>query len=295
MLTGKPDHHISQRALELPRALGAFFIPLFLYLIFMPRPYLLLLSLSFLPLSSCSQFGQISANSNDPVTFASPQLPPAESSPNIFKKYSATEDAVMAKGWARNFDMSGVSFDDRKTATLVTKRHVVMANHYKRSVGSLIIFHDRYGKKITRTLIKTRRVPSSDVAVGLLSEDLPSGYKTYALPTPLEDYTHLKGTTAAVTDQNRRIFFHKVGGVYRNRISFQHHKPNLHGWAKNLIKGDSGNPSFIISGGELVLIETHTFGGSGSGPFYGALSIQSDLQRIISEWSPGYRIRTKDL
>jgi len=257
----------------------------------MPQSYLLFLSLALLPLVSCSQFSQ----SNGPVVLSSPQLPPPEASPNIFKKYSATEDAIMATGWARNFDMSGVSFDDRKTATLVTKRHIVMARHYQRPTGSPIIFHDRYGKRITRILMKIRNLPKVDVAIGLLSADVPSNYKAYALPTPLEDYSHLQERTAAVTDQNRRIFFHQIGGVYGSRISFRHPGTNQHGWAKNLIKGDSGNPSFIISNGDLVLIETHTTGGGGSGPFYGSPEIQNDLQRIISELSPGYRIRTKNL
>jgi len=167
-----------------------------------------------------------------------------------------------------------------------------MANHYKRPIGSTLIFHDRNGKKLTRILHKVKHI-HGDAAVGLLSEDVPAGYKAYALPTPKEDYRDLVGRTAAITDQNRRIFFHKISNLSSNRISFTYQKPSLHGWGKRLVKGDSGNPSFIISGRELVLLETHTFGGGGTGPFYGNPELQAKLQTIISEWSPGYQFSSR--
>ena len=38
--------------------------------------------------------------------------------------------------------------------------------------------------------------------------------------------------------------------------------------AGKLIVGDSGNPSFLLVNGEPVLLETHTTGGFGAGPFF---------------------------
>ncbi|MDC0305750.1 hypothetical protein OAL16_01015 [Akkermansiaceae bacterium] len=78
-------------------------------------------------------------------------------------------------------------------------------------------------------------------------------------------------------------------------IAFRHPKVAKHGWGKNLVKGDSGNPSFFISKGELVLIETHTSGGAGSGPFYGSPLIQEKLSAAITTLAPGYRLRLKSL
>ncbi|MDG1671900.1 MAG: hypothetical protein P8H96_13615, partial [Akkermansiaceae bacterium] len=58
--------------------------------------------------------------------------------------------------------------------------------------------------------------------------------------------------------------------VNRFMIAFEYDVADTHGWGKKLIKGDSGNPSFLIDGQELVLVETHTSGGPGAGPFYGS-------------------------
>jgi hypothetical protein len=236
----------------------------------------------------------ISCSSNSSVTLGSPTLPPPGGFPNIFKRYSVKKDAEMMPGWSRNFDMSGVSFNERMTLTLVTPRHVVMASHYRRRPGSKVVFHNRMGKRVERTLIGVAGV-AGDVAVGLLDSDVPGDLKVYPLPAPREDFTGLVGRTAVVTDQNRRIFFHEVWRVGPTSIGFRHPKPAKHGWGKNLVKGDSGNPSFLISGGELVLIETHTTGGGGSGPFYGSSGIQEKLAAAITRLAPGYRLRFKSL
>lgn len=235
-----------------------------------------------------------SCSSNTPISLGNPTLPPPGGSPNIFKRYSAEEDAVMMGGWSQNFDMSGISFNERMTVTLVTRRHVVMASHYRRKNGSKVVFHNRMGTRIERTLISVVKV-YGDVAVGLLDSDVPQDLKAYSLPVAQDDFSSLKGMPVVVTDQNRRIFFHEVALVNPTSINFSHPKSSKHGWGKNLVKGDSGNPSFLISGGELVLIETHTFGGGGTGPFFGSLKIQEKLKAAITKLSPGYRLRFKSI
>ena len=54
-------------------------------------------------------------------------------------------------------------------------------------------------------------------------------------------------------------------------------------YGRNLIVGDSGNPSFLIVNGQLVLLETHTTGGPGAGPFYGDPNIQAAIRAAIAE------------
>ena len=200
----------------------------------------------------------------------------------------------MMTGWSRSFDMSGVSFNEKMTLTLVTRRHVIMASHYRRKPGDKVVFHNRMGMRVERTLVGVIGVVG-DVAVGLLDSDVPPDLKVYALPAPREDFSLLKGTTAAVTGQNRRIFFHEIDRVGSTSIAFRHPKVTKHGWGKNLVKGDSGNPSFFISKGELVLIETHTSGGAGSGPFYGSPLIQKKLSAASTTLAPGYQLRLKSL
>jgi hypothetical protein len=169
-----------------------------------------------------------------------------------------------------------------------------MASHYRRKPGAKVVFHNRMGKRIERTLVDVIEVVG-DVAVGLLDLDVPPDLKVYTLPTLRKDSLLLKGTTAVVTDQNRRIFFHEIERAGSTSITFRHPKVAKHGWGKNLVKGDSGNPSFFISEDELVLIETHTSGGAGSGPFYGSPLIQEKLSAAITTLAPGYALRLKSL
>ena len=260
------------------------FLPSFLSTPFLPKSMIRALFLS-LPLFLTACHSSAPSSSFRPNT-----LPGPEESPNIFKFYSAKEDAKPARGWVSSFDFSGVSFDSRKTATLVTPRHVVMAQHFKRKAGASVIFHDGEGKRLVRTLTKVRKV-LGDVAVGELNTDVPSRFKVYRLPRPSRDESVLLNRLVAVTDQNRRVFFHRVRAISGSGISFAYDKSEKHGWGKKLISGDSGNPSFLIAGPELVLVETHSTGGPGAGPFYGSPALQQALQDTISMMTPGYRLR----
>ena len=232
-------------------------------------------------LASCSQ----------DLTLEDPVLPPPKGNPEIFRMYRRDGDSLKSPGWSNGMDLSGVSFDRRETATLVSQRHVVMAAHFQRPVGGKVIFHDRRGKFLERTLIQCRKV-YGDVAVGLLNEPVPVAYRAYPLPAVVDDPTPLIGRPVMVTDQNRRLFFHKVRTVNRFMIAFEHDVVDTHGWGKNLVRGDSGNPSFLIFGKELVLVETHTSGGPGAGPFYGGAALQESLRKMMSEMDPRYTFRT---
>ena len=245
----------------------------------------LLTALAFLALPACRMVMKQSAL--PPNT-----LPAPRESPNIFEFYSAEEDARLADGWAASFDLSGVSFDSRKAATLVTPRHVVMANHFKRKPGARVVFHDRAGQRLVRTLTAVRKV-EGDVAVGLLDQEVPSRHKIYPLPAPGTDPQRLLNQFALITDQHRRLFFHRVRAIAGSGLGFAYDKSGKHGWSKKLVSGDSGNPAFLIAGNDLILIETHSTGGPGAGPYYGNPELQKALQKTITALSPGYRLRFK--
>lgn len=221
----------------------------------------------------------------------SPALPPRKAPPQIFDTYSADRDADMADGWTRGMDMSGVSFNDTRTATLITPRHVVMAKHYSRPAGAPVVFHDRNGNRIQRKLIGFAPA-SGDVMVALLDEAVPSNYRSYPLPATSTDPSTLIGRHVIVSDQNRSLFIHLIAGIQGGMIGFKQDQSDTHGWGKNLVVGDSGNPSFVISGNELVLVETHTTGGPGSGPYYGDPTVQASVRAAVAKLDPSYRIRT---
>jgi hypothetical protein len=52
-------------------------------------------------------------------------------------------------------------------------------------------------------------------------------------------------------------------------------------YAKNLVPGASGHPSFLWQNGRLELIETHTFGGPGAGPNYASPGLQSQIAQCV--------------
>jgi hypothetical protein len=221
----------------------------------------------------------------------SPSLPPPKAPPEIFDAYYPDRDANMADGWTRGMDMSGVSFNDTRTATLITPRHIVMAKHYSRPAASPVVFHDRSGKRIERKIIGLQAA-AGDVMVGLLDEPVPSNYTSYPLPAPGSDVSKLINQPVIVSDQKRSLFVHLVAGVERGLIGFKQDDSDRYGWGKNLVVGDSGNPSFIISGNELVLVETHTTGGSGAGPYYGDATVQSSVRAAVAKLDSSYQIRT---
>lgn len=220
-----------------------------------------------------------------------PVLPGPGGDPDIFRLYSRVGDSKMAAGWPSGMDMSGVSFDERMTATLVSRRHVVMAAHFTRKVGAKVVFHDRQGKYLERRVLQVDKV-HGDVAVGLLDQPVPAGYRVYPLPAATTDPAILVGRPVVVTDQHRRVFFHKVRRAGLGGISFEYDVEDRHGWGKRLVSGDSGNPSFLIEGRELVLVETHSSGGPGAGPYYGDAMVQEKLKEAMAATDPAHTFRT---
>jgi len=221
-----------------------------------------------------------------------PYLPPPGGSPKIFDSYSTTGASFLSRGWIRGYDMSGVSFNDKRTCTLITPRHVVMAKHYKRPVNSKVIFHDRKGKRCVRYIHQIQDC-KGDVAVGLLDEPVPIGYTSYALPSVQSDHQALINRPLAVTDQNKMVFFHRVASIANGRLMMKFDPEARHGMAKKLVVGDSGNPAFFITDQKLVLAETHHIGGPGAGPYFGDPAVQQSVIKAVKDLDPNYQISTQ--
>jgi len=220
-----------------------------------------------------------------------------EGSPALFTSYRSTGPVSWNQGWPWKLDLTGVAWDKSNTATAITPRHVVMASHYIRKAGQDLVFHDRTGKRHARRLVSVihfkEREHRGDVAVGLLDRPLPESIRTYPLPSPPADEgLALVGAVALVTEQKRDLYFHRIARINGSHLGFRYGKsiPGIR--KKRLIAGDSGHPSFILSKGELVLIETHTGGGAGSGPFYGSKDVQNAIRAIVKELDSGHTFRT---
>lgn len=246
---------------------------------------------------ACTLFGGCHSSplNNQPPSgsnFKTSDLPEAWQSPNIFKQYNAKGNSTLSDTWTNRFDASGISFNDKRTCTLITPRHVVMAKHYQRPVLAPVIFHDRRGKRVARHLIAVNPA-YGDVSIGLLNESVPSNIRVYPLPRPSSGLSsRLTDQHVLVTDQHRRIFIHQIARVSESSIQFKYDLQQKNGYRKKLVNGDSGNPSFIMHRGNPVLVETQTSGGPGAGPFYGDAKVQSEIARIISETDNSYSLKT---
>lgn len=220
-----------------------------------------------------------------------------DSDSQLFTSYHPQGPCRWNQGWPWKLDLTGVSWDIDTTVTAITPRHVVMADHFKRSAGKQVTFHDRDGRMHTRILLKSTRLRDHglkcDVAVGLLDKPLPPSIRHYPLLEPRNDFSgSLVGALALITEQDRRLFFHRISWVRGNVIGFQFDRDLQDFRRKPLISGDSGNPSFILARGELVLIETHSTGGPGSGPFYGSKTLIEATRKAVAALDPSYQLRT---
>jgi hypothetical protein len=199
----------------------------------------------------------------------------------VFEYYEPKGQSKRASNWTSALDLTGVSWNDTRTCTLISRQHVVMAAHYIRPSDVPVMFHDDVGTPHERYIIAVKSLaPQHDVAIGKLNLPLPTGVKHYDLASPADARI---GNDALVTDQTKHINIHQISmRDASGRIGFAYDPALPVQVKRNLVVGDSGNPSFILSGGDLKLLETHTFGGPGSGPDYSNPLLQSAIREAMN-------------
>jgi hypothetical protein len=207
-------------------------------------------------------------------------LPSRAEKGTLFRYYQPKAESKWRNNWTSKFDLTGVSWNDPRTATLIAPNYVVMAAHFARPANIAVMFHDKNGIAYERYITAVRSLKVGDVAVAKLNLPLPPAIKTYPFAAP-NDAT--SGRLVIITDQTNTLSVHRIavldGGVIR--FNFANDLDPI--YRRNLIVGDSGNPSFIIKNGDLALIETHTTGGPGAGPFYGDPGLQAAIRGAIVE------------
>lgn len=208
-------------------------------------------------------------------------LPARAKKGDLFVYYDAKGLSKWRRNWASSLDLSGVSWNDARTATLIDPSYVVMAGHFVRPSSVAVMFHDRKGKAHERFISKVRKLSGvGDIAVAKLNRPLPPEVKAYRFATVGEATV---GRPVIVTDKTKTLSVHRIDAVSGGQIRLGY-MPELDPvYRRNLIVGDSGNPSFLLVRGELVLLETHTTGGAGAGPFYGAPKVQAAIRSAMAE------------
>lgn len=235
-----------------------------------------LVSLCCLALAACAPAPR---NSSAPVAADLSFLPAGVEKGRLFKVYLPGAPSIRARNWTSAFDFSGVSWNDNRTATAISPRHVVMAGHYVRNPSTPVIFHDKAGRPHTRHLVGITHLRQlGDIAIGTLDSPLPSAIRHY----PLAQLTEVKPMMPVlVTDQTRTISVHRLGGVDQRRVILGYDPQIPRSYWRNLVTGDSGNPAFILHRGQLRLLTTFTTGGPGTGPFYGDPQVREGVLEAI--------------
>tara|TARA_R100000231_G_scaffold134416_1_gene107953 strand:- start:4410 stop:5666 length:1257 start_codon:yes stop_codon:yes gene_type:complete len=186
--------------------------------------------------------------------------------------------------WAKDIDFTSVSvWNNRgfgspadfrmRGATAITKRHIIMAKHFKLSASDVVYFVDADGTWVSRTVSAIADHGSADITVGVLNADLPDNISfAKVLPSNVNDF--LKMNSVGAIDQYYRPIV--VGFDFEKKLtlmvltymlsssnnstyiatpaSIPDPYDNL---GEALVSGDSGNPVFIIIGGEAVLITSY--------------------------------------
>ncbi len=242
------------------------------------RPFLLrlgaMLSAIVVTLHSCSPSGDLSGGELS-------LLPSSPEKGSLFTYYEPKGKSKWKRNWTHVLDMTGVSWNDSRTATLIDDQYVVMAAHYTRPMDVPVMFHDRNGNPVERYITAVQSLaPMADVAVGKLNLPVPGEIKRYQF-APMAEVK--PGRAVLVTDQTKTISVHQVQALNGNMVSLAFIPKIDPIYRRNLITGDSGNPTFIISGNDVKLLETHYYGGPGSGPCYASGQIQQAIRAAISE------------
>ena len=219
---------------------------------------------------------------------------PTASDTSVFSSYDPNGNSVWNNNWLNNFDFSGVAWDHFEAGTLITPLHMVLAEHYRRPIGSTVTFHDKDGIAHKRTIVSGYPFQESDVIIYRLNEALPSTIKTYRIFHPMNSYNSMNEALVIYTVQNRKVFVAEVASnspTYRRHFyAIKSNKISEIFW-KQLTPGDSGSPSFIYYNDELFLTETHSASlmpPGFTGPFYSSEAVIRELHEYFDRDDSGY-------
>lgn len=178
--------------------------------------------------------------------------------------------------WTRGLDLSCVSVwhDDEypgsKTATLITRKHVILANHwYNFNNNGQYTFCDTNGLICVRELVQSSWI-SDDLRIGRLDSPLPDSFRPASvmstnfvnylstgryLPTlcvnqeKCATVLELENLDIATIDRYGKHYVHYGMNSYTNVVSSQRCAVRAVTYG-----GSSGSPVFAVVGDELILL-----------------------------------------
>ena len=211
--------------------------------------------------------------------------------------------------WAKNLDLTGyaaciVPLGGVGGGTLITKKHVLFANHVPYSKNPFMIFFiNNNNVSIVYNVIKTRQVANTDIMIGELDKEVDDSLKVYkVLPANYLKYFNKDiNFPILYSDQERKALIGENGllnstfGTVNTLINISK-DTNRAQYFETLIGGDSGNIVSTIINNEIVVIGAWYMSlTSSAGLATNIPNYINEVNNTIASLTPGYKVNEADL
>jgi len=211
--------------------------------------------------------------------------------------------------WAKSIDLTGyaaciVPLGGVGGGTLITKKHVLLANHVPYSASPFMIFFvNNNNVSLVYNVVKTKRVANTDMLIGELDKEVDASLKVCSvLPANYIKYFNKETNFPLLySDQERKALIGEHGLINitygsTNTLINISKDVNRAQYFEAVIGGDSGNIVSTIINNELVLIGGWymTFG-TMAGLATSIPSYIDEVNNVISSLSSGYKVNVADL
>ena len=211
--------------------------------------------------------------------------------------------------WAKSIDLTGyaaciVPLGGVGGGTLITKKHVLLANHVPYSQSPFMIFFiNNNNVSLVYNVMKTKRVANTDILIGELDKEVDSSLKVYnVLPANYLKYFDKQiNFPLLYSDQERKALIGENGMINTtygstNTLINISKDANRSQYFEALIGGDSGNIVSTIINNEIVLIGAwYMTLGTMAGLATNIPSYINEVNNTISSLSSGYKVNEVDL
>jgi len=211
--------------------------------------------------------------------------------------------------WAKSLDLTGyaaciVPLGGVGGGTLVTKKHILLANHVPYStLPFMIFFVNNNNVSFTYNVVKTKRIANTDIMIGELDREVDASLKVYSiLPSNYLKYFNKDiNFPLLYSDQERKALIGENGVINTSHGSTNTlinipKDPNKASYFEALIGGDSGNIVSTIINNEIVLIGGwYMTLGSMAGLATNMPSYITDINNTITSMTSGYKVTELDL
>ena len=218
-------------------------------------------------------------------------------------------DTTCASVW-NNFAWPG---EFRKAGTLISRRHMVFANHFPAEVNKLVWFVGTDGNVYSNTIVNTKTIIGTDIQIALLATDTDEHVSpAMILPKDFAGYMNTgKGLPVLAFDYDEQGIVYEIETdlpiadsqqgerTVSTGIPASNHRILYH---ENVVVGDSGNPCFLLFGTNAVFLgAAHTGNHSVATDMYEGSCFPfvtyyaEQIQDAMDALCPGYLLHYLDL